>query len=100
MSPQRKKKPPEELKEYNQWTDESAPGEVFDHDKFMVRLKEVHGIDPKTIRGTKKMIVHLDGDTWFASTYEWEIGGKKFTQNTRNNRRGMNRRIWTNGKEM
>lgn len=78
---------------YNIWKDD---GVEYPHAEFMKRLKEVHGIDPKTTKGTKKMLMHMDGDTWFAWDYEWEIGGKKFTQHTRTNRTGENLHIWSN----
>jgi hypothetical protein len=48
----------------------------------MKRLKEVHGIDPATTEGARKMLSHIDGDTWFSWNYEWEIAGKKFSQHT------------------
>ena len=54
----------------------------FEHEAMMKHLKEVHGIDPKTIKGKKSMLMHLDGDTWFSWDYEWEIGDLKFLQHT------------------
>lgn len=91
------KKPKEEVKPYNVWTDESAPGEVFEHADFMKRLVEVHGIDPKATKGQRRMMMHMDGDTWFSYQWEWTIGGKVFRQETRQLRTGMNREIWSRG---
>jgi hypothetical protein len=54
----------------------------FEHDGMMKHLKETHGIDPKTTKGTKKMLMHMDGDTWFSWDYEWEIGDVKAHQHT------------------
>jgi hypothetical protein len=79
---------------YNIWTDPSAPDAEFSHADFLKRLKEVHGIDPATTKGTRRMVMHMDGDTWFSYVWEWEIGGKKFTQATRQLRRGLDRQIW------
>lgn len=53
----------------------------FEHDAMMEHLKTVHNIDTKT-KGTKRVLMHLDGDTWFSWDYEWEINGLKFNQHT------------------
>lgn len=87
--------PKEKTKPYNVWFDETAPGQEFTHAEMMTRMKEVHGIDPATTKGTRSMMMHMDGDTWFSYVWEWEIGGKKFTNSTRQNRRGMDREIWS-----
>ena len=79
---------------YNVWQDETAPGQEFEHADFLKRLKEVHGIDPATTKGTREMLSHIDGDTWFSWSYQWTIGGKKSTQHTCDLRRGSNRRMW------
>lgn len=52
-------------------------------EKMFAHMKEVHGIDTKTTKGTRSMLMHLDGDTWFSSTYEWTVGDLKFTQYSR-----------------
>lgn len=54
----------------------------FEHDAMMTHFKEVHALDPKTTKGKKSMLCHVDGDTWFCWAYEWEIGGLKFHQHT------------------
>lgn len=84
----------EKVTPYNVWCDPSAPGQEFTHADFMKRLKEIHGIDPATTKGQRRMLSHVDGDTWFSWSYEWEIAGKKFTQHTRDLRTGMDREIW------
>lgn len=91
--------PKEKLAPYNFWNDETLPGVDINHMDFMKRLKEVHDIDPATTKGTKKMLMHMDGDTWFSWDYEWELGGKKFIQHTRDNRTGMNKHIWARENE-
>lgn len=85
----------EPIKPYNYWEDPSAPNQQFDHPEFLKRLQEVHGIDPKKTTGTRSMLAHIDGDTWFSWDYAWEIGGKKFTQHTRNLRTGQNLANWS-----
>lgn len=88
-------KPKTEIQPYNNWTDATAPDQVFTYEEMMKRLKEAHGIDTKSTKGTRKMIYHIDGDTWFSYTYEWEINGMKFGQHTRCNRRGSNLHQWS-----
>lgn len=58
----------------------------FDHEAMMKHLKDAHQIDPKSTKGKKSMLMHLDGDTWFSWDFEWEIGGLKFNQHTCNKR--------------
>jgi hypothetical protein len=82
---------------YNVWLDPSAPDQEFEHAAFMKHLKEVHGIDSKTTKGTRRTLSHCDGDTWFSWSYEWEIGGKKFTQHTCYLRTGDNLAMWSHG---
>lgn len=88
------KKPKKKTEPYNYWLDETEPEKRFDHADFMKRLKEVHGIDPTTTKGTRRMNMHIDGEDFFSYVWDWEIGGKKFTQCTRQLRTGMNKHIW------
>ena len=64
----------------------------LDHEEMMKHLKEVHGIEK--IKGTRKMLSHIDADTWYESTYEWEINGMKFYQLTHNKRTGEDLFLW------
>ena len=91
-----KQKPKQKVTPYNVWRDPSAPDQEFDIADFMKRLKEVHGIDPATTKGTRIMLSHIDVDIWFSWSYEWELAGKKFTQHTRDLRTGMDREMWAN----
>lgn len=81
---------------FNIWFDD---GVGYGQEAFMKRLNEVHGIDPKTTKGTREMIMHTDGDTWFDWQYKWTIGGKQFVQHTRTMRTGSNKAIWANHDE-
>jgi hypothetical protein len=90
-------KPKEKVTPYNVWCDPSVPDKQFEHADFMKHLKEAHGIEPAMTKGTRRMLSHIDGDTWYTYNYEWEIAGKKFTQHTRSLRTGMNREIWARG---
>ena len=75
----------DEQRPYNVWKD-PIDGNEYDHPEMMKRMKTVHGIDADKAKGRKKLLCHIDGDTWYSSTYEWEIDGKIFIQNTRFNR--------------
>lgn len=54
-------------------------------EEFRKHLKEFHEITSKN--GTRIMVKHADAMDWFGYQYEWEIGGKKFTQHIRQARR-------------
>jgi len=59
----------------------SCCGKSFPAKDFKEHLINDHKLLPDQMKGTKKMIMHLDGDYWFSSTYEWEFeSGLKFTQ--------------------
>lgn len=90
----KKKKPDGKAEPYNFWMDDTAPEKQFDHADFMKRLQDVHGIDPAATKGTRRMSMHMDAADWFSYVWDWEIGGKKFTQHTRQMRTGMNKQIW------
>lgn len=80
---------------YDLWFDETAPGLEMTHAEFLKRLQDVHGIDPKVTKGTRSMVCHMDGDKWFSYIWKWEIAGKKFTNSTRQMRRGQNAAMWS-----
>ncbi len=58
----------------------------FEHADMMKHLQEVHQIDLKTAKGTRQMVMHLDGSNWYQSDYKIEIDGKKFMNYVRNKR--------------
>lgn len=66
----------------------------FEHDAMMSHLKDVHNIDPKTSKGKKSMIMHMDGDTWFSWDYEWDINGVKAHQHTCQKRSAEDAAYW------
>ena len=66
----------------------------FEHAEMMAHLQEVHGIDPKTTKGTKTMMTHMDGTDWFASQHEWDIAGLKCLQTTTCKRSAESKRYW------
>lgn len=58
--------------------------------EFKTHLKSVHKIntdDRDQLKGNRKMLMHLDGDYWFSSSYEWTLeNGLKFSQYCENAR--------------
>lgn len=67
-----------EIKPYNVWTDETAPGVEFTHEEFMARLKAVHNINPSAASGRRQTVAHIDGDTWYEWHYRVIVDGKVF----------------------
>ena len=67
----------------------------FGHEAMMSHLKVAHQIDASKTKGTRRSIMHMDGDTWFSWSYEWEIAGKKFIQNTCQKRSGEDALMWS-----
>jgi hypothetical protein len=54
----------------------------FEHTEMMEHLRSEHHIDTKNTKAKRSMVMHMDGANWFSSTWEWEINGMKFIQNT------------------
>lgn len=71
-----------EVEPSNTWKCCSCSEAEFQHAEMMMHLKDVHGIDPKTAKGNRRMLMHMDGDTWFSWQYEWTIGDIKAIQHT------------------
>lgn len=81
-------------KSFNIWKCLECEGNPeFEHADMMKHMREVHQIEPKTAKGTKKMTMHLDGKDWYQSNYEIEIDGKKLINFVRN-KRNKNTRIY------
>jgi hypothetical protein len=62
--------------EYNIWgciTCNKMDG--ISHAEMMEHLKTIHGIDTKTAKGSKRMLMHSDSAKFYTYKYEWEIGG-------------------------
>lgn len=59
-------------------------------DAFKAHLKLDHKIntdDRNQLKGTRKMNMHMDGDLWHSSSYEWTLeSGLKFNQFCKNAR--------------
>lgn len=55
---------------------------------MLEHLKEKHGLEIKGLKCSKKMLMHMDGDTWFSSQYEVTVqapdGEIKMTNSTVN----------------
>lgn len=66
----------------------------FEHKAMMTHIKDVHGIDPKNTKASRRMLMHIDGSDFYSSQYEWEINGLKFQQSTCNKRTGEDAAFW------
>lgn len=54
----------------NAWWCETCKSEEMKHAEMKAHLKEKHGLKTEGLQCCKKMLVHIDGATWFSSTYE------------------------------
>lgn len=53
----------------------------FELGAFKDHIANDHKLTKDQFKGTKWMMSHIDGDTWFSSSYAWELeSGLKFTQ--------------------
>ena len=74
------------MKNINNFICNCSPG-VMNQKQFMEHLKTVHNIDGENIKGTRKMIMHMDGRDWYSSEYLWTLeSGVIFTQYCKNKR--------------
>lgn len=56
--------------------------------EFQDHLANDHKLTKEQCKGKKQMLSHIDGDTWFSSSYAWEFeGGLKFMQHIQMPRR-------------
>lgn len=45
----------------------------MEHKQLMEHLESVHQLK-RPIQGTRSLTMHIDGSTWYQSTYELEVG--------------------------
>lgn len=58
-------------------------------------IKEKHGKEiAKDTKCTKRMQMHMDGDTWYSSIYEVDVLGLKAINSTCNKRTGEDAMYW------
>lgn len=58
--------------------------EPMPFEEFKKHIIRVHGLNDGQLKGTKSMMMHMDGTKWFSSTYLWTLeSGLKFTQHIR-----------------
>lgn len=51
------------------------------HADFIKHLSEVHHLETKDLKGKKEIIMHIDGDKFYSSTYKWTLeNGLEFTE--------------------
>jgi hypothetical protein len=79
-----------EVKPSNAWWCENCQTKQMTQAEMLDHLRTVHGLETKGLKCHKKMLTHMDGDTWFSS--QWEVivqtdkGTIKMTNSTCNPR--------------
>jgi hypothetical protein len=68
---------PTTVKPTSAWWCENCQTKEMTHAEMLEHLKTVHGLETKGLKCSKKMLTHLDGDTWFSSTYEVTVKSSK-----------------------
>jgi hypothetical protein len=53
---------------------------AYKHYEFLRHVLNVHGFDPRGIKGTKYLVSHIDARDQFINVYAWEIGGVEAVQ--------------------
>lgn len=76
------------------WTCEGCQGNpTFEHADFIKHAAEVHNL-PKDAKGQRTMLMHIDGDKWFASSYQWQFAGFIAVQSIRTPRSAEDAAFW------
>lgn len=80
----KKTKPKKKQQEFGDWWTCQACAESLSmsQPEMMAHLRDVHGIQTEGLKANRSMMMHVDGDDWFSSTYEWTIGELKVSQYT------------------
>ena len=87
-----------ETKNLNVWVCPNCKGNPqFEHAKMMAHIKDVHGVDPKTTKGERRLLMHADASDHFINDYEWTIDGKKYLQHVCQKRAPMDAAMWGDG---
>jgi len=85
-----KKQKSKEVEPYNHWFCDDCKTEALTHAEMIKHLSEKHSCETKGLKGKRSMLMHMDGDTWCAWQYAWEIkspnGVVKLQNHTRNRR--------------
>jgi len=57
----------------NAWWCETCKSREMNQAQMLEHLTEKHGIETKGLQCNRRMLLHVDGDTWFSSKYEVTI---------------------------
>lgn len=75
-----------EVKPSNEWWCNTCKTPSMTQAEAVNHLQVVHGVETKGLKVSKRMLMHMDGDTWFSSQYEvtipCEVGEIKMTHST------------------
>lgn len=66
----------------NVFTCDTCKGlESMEFTAFKEHLKNEHSINTEKLKGTKQMVMHMDGDFWYSYNYKWTLeNGHTFHQ--------------------
>jgi len=59
------------------WCETCKTKEELSRDEMMEHLRSEHGLDTKNLTGTRSMVMHMDGDTWFSYVWSWKFETEK-----------------------
>lgn len=62
------------------------------HAELKRHMAEKHQVTE--FKGSKQLAMHMDGDTWFSYSWNLDIGGVKFVQNTTQPRSREDQAYW------
>lgn len=61
------------------WCETCGDGKEYSQPEIVAHLKDAHGVDAATTKGTKQMVMHLDGRSWFQTNYAVTIAGVRLS---------------------
>lgn len=64
-------------------------------DAMKEHFRAVHQIDVTKTKGTREMVMHLDGTDFYESNYVWTFGDVKMVEATWNPRSKADRALWS-----
>jgi hypothetical protein len=72
------KKQSKEVKASSVWSCVTCDAkEEMTQEQMLAHLKDAHALETKGLKCSRRMVMHMDGDTWFSSQYEVTIYADK-----------------------
>ena len=64
------------------FTCETCKVELANTGEFTEHMKTAHGLESDGLKGTRRMISHMDAQDWHSSVYQWDFDGIVVTEAT------------------